>query len=87
MENVLEVFEKPWLERSGQKFLGFKVVTLVPFETNLIKFELMSPQQVSGYAFSLIKLKHFSVRLQFYIDFNTIWSTGFFVIFTNKIHF
>lgn len=46
LENVLEVIEKPWLEHGGQKYLGFKVVTLVPFEINLMKLELMSPQQV-----------------------------------------
>lgn len=54
LENVLEVIEKPWLKYGGQKFFGFKVITLVPFETNLIKFDLISPQQVRVHSFQFI---------------------------------
>ncbi|KAJ8921864.1 hypothetical protein NQ315_008496, partial [Exocentrus adspersus] len=46
LENMLEVYEKKWLERSaGYKFLGFRTVTLVPFEPKLIKLDLLSTQQ------------------------------------------
>ncbi|XP_018568972.1 xaa-Pro aminopeptidase ApepP-like [Anoplophora glabripennis] len=45
LENILEVYEKRWLERTGHKFLGFKTITLVPFEMKLIKLSLLSTQQ------------------------------------------
>ncbi|XP_049821340.1 xaa-Pro aminopeptidase ApepP [Aethina tumida] len=43
LENVLEVIEKPWLRHtSGHEFLGFKVLTLVPYEPKLLKLSLLS---------------------------------------------
>ncbi|CAH1975267.1 unnamed protein product [Acanthoscelides obtectus] len=45
LENILQVVDKPWLNHGGHAFLGFKVITLVPFEPNLIKLELLSPHQ------------------------------------------
>ncbi|XP_074035620.1 xaa-Pro aminopeptidase ApepP isoform X2 [Leptinotarsa decemlineata] len=45
LANVMEVIEKPWLKHGGHTFLGFKVVTFVPFEPKLIKLSLLSHQQ------------------------------------------
>ncbi|CAH0552784.1 unnamed protein product [Brassicogethes aeneus] len=45
LENILEVIEKPWLPHSsGHEFLGFKIITLVPYEPKLIKLSLLSVQ-------------------------------------------
>lgn len=45
LENMLQVIEKPWLERTTYSYYGFKTITFVPFEPNLIKFSLLSAQQ------------------------------------------
>lgn len=43
LENILEVIPKPWLlHYTGQSFLGFKDVTLVPYEPKLIDTALLS---------------------------------------------
>lgn len=47
LENVLEVIDKPWLRHStGQRFFGFKDVTLVPFEPKLIDNSLLTSAHV-----------------------------------------
>lgn len=47
LENVLEVIEKPWLKHgTGQRFFGFKDVTLVPFEPKLIDYSLLTSSHV-----------------------------------------
>ncbi|CAG9864269.1 unnamed protein product, partial [Phyllotreta striolata] len=45
LENVMEVVEKPWLNYAGNTYLGFKTITFVPFEPNLIKLSLLSVEQ------------------------------------------
>ncbi|XP_030760939.1 xaa-Pro aminopeptidase ApepP-like isoform X2 [Sitophilus oryzae] len=46
LQNILEVIEKPWLEHtSGHKYLGFKVISLVPYQLKLIKLSLLSTHQ------------------------------------------
>lgn len=48
LENVLEVIEKPWLKHeTSQRFLGFKDVTLVPFEPKLMDYSLLTSAHVS----------------------------------------
>lgn len=45
LENVLEVIEKKWLPHipeSGYRFLGFKEVTLVPFDLKMIDLDSLS---------------------------------------------
>lgn len=40
-----------WQHQSGEKpFLTFEVVSLVPYDRNLIDLSLLSPEQVWGYA-------------------------------------
>ncbi|KRT80197.1 Peptidase [Oryctes borbonicus] len=47
LENILEVVNKPWLKHmSGQNFLGFVDVTLVPFEPKLINRTLLSSYHI-----------------------------------------
>lgn len=46
LENTLEVIEIPRLKSNGYKFLSFRMTTLVPFDTNLIKLDLLSTEQV-----------------------------------------
>lgn len=54
LENILEVIKKSWLKHiSGQAFLGFKDVTLVPFEPKLINIDLLTYQHVSFHLKSL----------------------------------
>lgn len=49
LENVMEVIAKTWLGRLyGHGFLGFKTVTLVPFELKLIDLELLSVRHVKN---------------------------------------
>lgn len=44
----MEVISKPWLGHPyGHGFLGFKTVTMVPFEPKLIDLKLLSVQHVS----------------------------------------
>ncbi|XP_060524186.1 xaa-Pro aminopeptidase 1-like isoform X2 [Cylas formicarius] len=46
LQNVLEVVEKPWLQRSsGHTFLGFQIISLVPYEVKLINFTLLTIDQ------------------------------------------
>ncbi|XP_076251360.1 xaa-Pro aminopeptidase ApepP-like isoform X1 [Rhynchophorus ferrugineus] len=46
LQNVLEVVEKPWLQHtSGHRYLGFKVISFVPYQMKLIKLSLLSSQQ------------------------------------------
>jgi hypothetical protein len=43
----MEVIEKRWLKHKyGRTFLGFKTVTLVPYEPKLIDLGLLSVHQV-----------------------------------------
>lgn len=44
LENVMEVVSMPWLkdEYTGDSYLGFKDVTLVPIEPKLIDYSLLS---------------------------------------------
>uniref|UniRef100_A0A6P7GWA3 Xaa-Pro aminopeptidase ApepP-like n=1 Tax=Diabrotica virgifera virgifera TaxID=50390 RepID=A0A6P7GWA3_DIAVI len=44
--NVLQVVEKPWLRHSTQSYYGFRTITYVPFEPNLIKRHLLSIHQI-----------------------------------------
>jgi Xaa-Pro aminopeptidase len=47
LENVMEVIEKRWLKHKyGRTFLGFKTVTLVPYEPKLIDLGLLSVHQI-----------------------------------------
>lgn len=47
LENVLEVVEKPHIKNQyGHSFLGFKVVTLVPYSRKLMNVAMLSLQQV-----------------------------------------
>lgn len=48
LENVMEVVEKQWLHTYGHTFLGFKTITLVPYEPKLIEIGLLSTEQVSN---------------------------------------
>lgn len=64
LENVLEVIDKPWLKHgTGQRFYGFKDVTLVPFEPKLIDFGLLTSSHVITHVFS------HDTRLHAYIVF------------------
>lgn len=56
LENVLEVIEKPWLKHgTGQRFFGFKDVTLVPFEPKLIDYNLLTSAHVTQPYFKIAK--------------------------------
>ncbi|CAH1279761.1 unnamed protein product [Diabrotica balteata] len=44
--NILQVVEKPWLRHSTQSYYGFRTITYVPFEPNLIKRHLLSIHQI-----------------------------------------
>ncbi|KAI4460319.1 xaa-pro aminopeptidase 1 [Holotrichia oblita] len=47
LENIVEVVNKPWLKHmSGQNFLGFVDVALVPFEPKLINRTLLSSYHI-----------------------------------------
>lgn len=46
LENILQVIEKPWLKHIEHSYYGFKTITYVPFEPNLIKLSLLSIHQV-----------------------------------------
>ncbi|KAL1490820.1 hypothetical protein ABEB36_013449 [Hypothenemus hampei] len=46
LQNIFEVVEKPWLAHtSGHKYLGFKTLTLVPYQQKLMAMELLSTPQ------------------------------------------
>lgn len=45
LKNVLEVYDTGRVHPSGKKFLAFKDVTLVPFESKLIDGALLSSQE------------------------------------------
>ena len=45
LKNVLEVYDTGKVHPSGKKFLAFKDVTLVPFESKLIDRTLLSTQE------------------------------------------
>ena len=49
LENILRVVEFEGEGDEYGKFIKFEPVTLVPFEPKLIKFELMSPEQIEWY--------------------------------------
>ncbi|XP_066253724.1 xaa-Pro aminopeptidase ApepP-like isoform X1 [Euwallacea similis] len=43
IQNVFQVVEKPWLQHtSGHMYLGFKTLTLVPYQQKLMAMELLS---------------------------------------------
>ncbi|XP_044262577.1 xaa-Pro aminopeptidase ApepP-like isoform X1 [Tribolium madens] len=47
LENVMEVIDKKWLRSiHGTSYLGFKTVTLVPYEPKLIDLSLLSRHQI-----------------------------------------
>lgn len=46
LENVLEVIDTEKRHPAGHKFLAFKDVTLVPYESKLIDKSLLSTQEV-----------------------------------------
>lgn len=52
LENVMEVVSMSWLkdENTGESYLGFKDVTLVPYEPKLIDFDLLSVYHVIEFA-------------------------------------
>lgn len=44
--NVLEVIKTPWVRPGVGKFYGFKVLTLVPFDLNLLDLGLLTRDDV-----------------------------------------
>ncbi|CAG9768775.1 unnamed protein product [Ceutorhynchus assimilis] len=46
LQNVYQVIDKPWLQHtSGHKYIGFKTLTLVPYQQKMFAFEQLSTQQ------------------------------------------
>ncbi|XP_048517336.1 xaa-Pro aminopeptidase ApepP isoform X1 [Dendroctonus ponderosae] len=46
LQNIFQVVEKPWLQHtSGHKYLGFKTLTLVPYQQKLMTMHLLSTHQ------------------------------------------
>lgn len=52
LKNVLEVYDTGDRHPSGARFLGFRDVSLVPFEPKLIDRGFLSLQEVNLYPFS-----------------------------------
>lgn len=54
----MEVIDKRWLRTfHGTNYLGFKTVTLVPYEPKLIDLSLMSKHQVRFFFLVLVVIK------------------------------
>ncbi|XP_050313116.1 xaa-Pro aminopeptidase 1-like [Anthonomus grandis grandis] len=46
LQNVYQVIKKPWLQKtSGHKYLGFKTLTLVPYQQKMLAMELLSTHE------------------------------------------
>lgn len=73
LENVLEVLEKPWLRHAtGQRFFGFKDVTLVPFEPKLIDYGILTSSHVNiiSSPLKLLWTFRFSFQRRWLNDYN-----------------